>query len=429
MMNFFRAILIIACIGQLTACSSGRFATRQAKEILLKDSNLLSAHVGISIFNANTNKSIYNHQGDKYFIPASNTKLFTCYAAMKHLGDSLVGLRYYQNDSGTMVFATGDPTLLHPGFRQHPVYDFLKAIKQPVRVSLNWKSKVWGNGWAWNDYDADYMAERSPLPVAGNLLTIEGNAEKFTYYPAYSGFTVTADNHVNGASRQLDSNLFRVKFRSGGNHRFEIPYYTGNGLTNLALLGQFFGTTFQHTSMPVPESISVIYSQHTDSMLKPMMHRSDNFFAEQSLLMVSNEMTGFMNDAKIIDSLLRTDLADLPQKPRWVDGSGLSRYNLFTPQDMVAVLRKMKNEFRWERITTILPSGGEGTLSNYYVDLRNRIFAKTGTLSNNVALSGFLLTKKNQTLVFSVIVNNHMGNTTQIRRAVEKYLTSIAEKY
>ena len=60
-----------------------------------------------------------------------------------------------------------------------------------------------------------------------------------------------------------------------------------------------------------------------------------------------------MNDEKIIDTLLKTDFKDLPQKPRWVDGSGLSRYNLFTPQDFVAILNKMKNEFGMERIKVI----------------------------------------------------------------------------
>ena len=51
-----------------------------------------------------------------------------------------------------------------------------------------------------------------------------------------------------------------------------------------------------------------------------MMHRSDNFYAEQSLLMVSEKLLGTMNDRKIIDTLLKSDYKDLPQKPGWVDG-------------------------------------------------------------------------------------------------------------
>src|SRR3954454_19959167 len=131
-----------------------------------------------------------------------------------------------------------------------------------------------------------------------------------------------------------------------------------------------------------------------------MMHRSDNFYAEQSLLMVSNEILGVMNDEKIIDTLLRSDYKEMPQKPSWVDGSGLSRYNLFTPQDFVFVLNKMKSEVNWNRITTIFPTGGTGTLGIAYKDLQGKIFAKTGTLSNNTALSGFIITTSKKILIF-----------------------------
>ncbi len=159
------------------------------------------------------------------------------------------------------------------------------------------------------------------------------------------------------------------------------------------------------------------------------MHRSDNFFAEQSLLMVSNELLGYMSDEKIIDSLLKTDFKDLPQKPRWADGSGLSRYNLFTPQDFVTILNKMKTEFGMERIKLILPTGGEGTIRSYYKDDSGYIFGKTGTLSGVVAFSGFIYTKKGKLLIFSTLVNNHNGSATDVRRAIEKFLTGIRTKF
>lgn len=146
---------------------------------------------------------------------------------------------------------------------------------------------------------------------------------------------------------------------------------------------------------------------------------------EQSLLMVSHEMLGVMNDEKIIDTLLKTDFKDIPQKPRWVDGSGLSRYNLFTPQDFVFVVNKMRNEFSWNRITTIFPTGGSGTLGNTYKDLERKLFAKTGTLSNNVALSGYLLTNKGNTLIFSILIGNHMSSAATMREAIAKFLESI----
>ena len=70
---------------------------------------MLAAHVGISIFEPAAGKYLYNYQGDKYFVPASNTKIPTCYAAMKYLGDSLVGFRYMIHDTTIEILPAGDP--------------------------------------------------------------------------------------------------------------------------------------------------------------------------------------------------------------------------------------------------------------------------------------------------------------------------------
>src|SRR5258705_1791189 len=74
----------------LTSCSIEKKISKSANEDVLTNKALTSAHVGISIFEPAANQYWFNYQGDKYFVPASNTKLPTCYAAMKHFRDSLV---------------------------------------------------------------------------------------------------------------------------------------------------------------------------------------------------------------------------------------------------------------------------------------------------------------------------------------------------
>ena len=136
-----------------------------------------------------------------------------------------------------------------------------------------------------------------------------------------------------------------------------------------------------------------------------------------------------LNSSRARDSILNKDFADLPQKPRWADGSGLSRYNLFSPRDLIAILDKMRNEFGMDRIRVIFPTGGEGTISNYYKPDSGFIYAKTGTLSGVVAFSGFLYTKKGRLLIFSTQVNNHQASATDIRRIMEKFLQKIRNDY
>jgi D-alanyl-D-alanine carboxypeptidase/D-alanyl-D-alanine-endopeptidase (penicillin-binding protein 4) len=174
---------------------------------------------------------------------------------------------------------------------------------------------------------------------------------------------------------------------------------------------------------------NILHSRPVDSLFRPMMYNSDNFFAEQTLLMVGNETRGSMNDALTIRSLLEDDLKDLPQKPTWVDGSGLSRNDLFSPQDFVWILDKMQKDFGLARMKGILPTGGTGTLASYYRQDSTYIFAKTGSLSGVVALSGYLLTKKDHLLIFSVLINNYTGSGVTVRRQIEQLIHRIRDQY
>lgn len=443
---FYCLLLITCCL--LFSCTVQQKIGTAAKQNLLTNAYLQAAHVGISIYEPATGRYWYNYQADKFFTPASNTKIFSCYAGMKYLGDSLTGIAYTASGNDLFILPTGDPTLLHPDYKIQPVVSFLQHTTKNIHiVQDNWQDRAWGAGWSWDDYNGDYMAERSPLPVYGNTIrfiqtqTEQAATELFkrpptTVYtqPEISwklNFSTDTGSKTFGVQRTLSANVFTVTQGKEKYRELAVPFVT-NGLTAaLQLLKDTIGKDMLPATLPAMsrQQVRYIFSQPADSLFKPMMHRSDNFFAEQTLLMVSNRLLGVMNDEKIIDTLLKTDFKDLPQKPSWADGSGLSRFNLFTPQDFVWVLNKMKNEFSWQRITTIFATGNTGTLANYYVSDSGFIYAKTGSLSGVIALSGYLVTRKNKTVIFSVLVNNHQTSARNVRRAVEKFIQSVRDAY
>ena len=434
--NILRLVLILNLF--LAGCSTTKQINRLVKNDLLSNPAFISAHTGISIYEPATGRYWYNLQGNKYFIPASNTKLATCYAGMKYLGDSLAGIYYRENDDILFVAPAGDPTFLHPDFSKQRTFDFLKNSKKQIMMStVGWQEERWGGGWSWDDYNDYYAAERSAMPIYGNILKLSGRLNNLIVSPAYFKNSIHIDTGLNlnlfpgEVHRNISENKFWVTKNNPEEHYTETPFYTGND----SVLINLFSDTL-HKIILKDSSLhelknaneKVLYSQPTDSMLKPLMHRSDNFFAEQTLLMVSNKLLGIMNDEKIIDTLLKSDFKDLPQKPNWVDGSGLSHYNLFSPQDFVTILNKIKNEFGMDRIKNILATGGTGTIKNYYKADSGFIYAKTGTLSGVVALSGFLYTKKNKLLIFSTLVNNHNSNSTIIRRGIEKFIEEVRNR-
>ena len=422
----------------LFAGTSSAQISKKVIKTFFADAAIQPAHVGISIYDPAADKYIFTHQSDKYFIPASNTKLFTLYAGFKYLEDSIIGLRYLQMPDALILFPTGDPSFLGEEFPDQPVYHFLKDKKNMALVSAGFNEPL-GNGWAWNDYEEYYMAQRSEFPIYGNMVTVAKRGDTLQVSPPT--YPIRFENNFSDMllgtfriHRQWGNDTINISLKSDRRNvtqRESITMQTSRKRV-AALLSDTLHQPVQPIEIVAQKEVKnnepileKIYSIPADSVYKPMMHRSDNFFAEQVLLMSSNELLGYMKDEDIIDTLLKTHLAGLPQPPRWVDGSGLSRYNLFSPDDFIFLLNKMKSEIEWDRLTHILPSGGEGTLRNYYQPLAGKLFAKTGTLSNNCALSGYMITKKKKLLIFSVLVNNYPGSATPVRRAVERFLMHV----
>ena len=413
----------------MTSCSISKKIDTSAKDGILKNPAFVPAFTGISVYEPATGKYWYNHLADKYFVPASNTKIVSCYAAMKYLGDSIPGIQYrIENESTVVIRSTGDPTFLHSDYKNQPVFDFLKQFKN-IQIERPSFSGFMGNGWAWGDYLEYYSAQRSAMPLYGNVVNVKTAGQNIlsispTYFNQKSEITGDVQNGFS-AFKPWDTNVFT--FTPGNNKLKNIPFKPDNN-TLLELLRDTLKSNITFID-DAGVTDKIIYSQPVDSMLKPMMHRSDNFFAEQSLLLVSNKFFGHLNERETIDTLLKSDLKSLPLIPKWADGSGLSRYNHFSPRDFIAILLKMKEEIGMDRIKAIFPTGGTGTISNYYAADSGTIFVKTGTLNGVVALSGFLYTKKNKEIIFSVLVNHHNSSSEDIRKGVEQFVQNLRNNY
>ena len=181
----------------LASCSVSKKIDKTAERGILKNPAFMPAFTGISIYEPATGKYWYNHLDEKYFVPASNTKLASCYAAMKYLGDSIPGIRYrIENDSTVIIRATGDPTFLHTDFKTQPVFDFLKKF-QYIQIESPAFSRFLGNGWSWDDYMDYYMAQRSAMPVYGNVVIFKIN-EKGRMNISPSWFIENTDKVLGG---------------------------------------------------------------------------------------------------------------------------------------------------------------------------------------------------------------------------------------
>ena len=123
------------------------------------------------------------------------------------------------------------------------------------------------------------------------------------------------------------------------------------------------------TNIENSKNRNYFYSTPLDTVLRRMMYQSDNFIAEQMLVVCSGVKYDTLRQDKIIqwakDTLFASPITNKPitnnqspNPPRWVDGSGLSRYNLVSPHYLTNVLWKLWREQPHNRLLGLFPTAG-----------------------------------------------------------------------
>jgi serine-type D-Ala-D-Ala carboxypeptidase/endopeptidase (penicillin-binding protein 4) len=373
---------------------------------------------GFSIFDLKENKTLYQRNSNRYFQPASNNKLFTLYAGLKSLGDSVPALKYIIKGDSLIFWGTGDPSLLHPDLPKSNVINFLKNRPEKLYFSISNEVKNrFGSGWMIEDYNEYYQAEISALPIYGNIFRVTKSAQdsnlKITPEEAIACVD-SASNNLKSVFREFGSSCFSFPDSKNLPEKFtqDIPFDYKSVFKEI--LEKSVGKRVEIINFQLPTNYKSVFSIKSDSLYKRMLLVSDNMIAEQIILLASKSDT--LDTSKSIANILKTHLSDLPDKPRWVDGSGLSRYNLTTPRSLVHVLKKIYAEFPKERIFDLMPSNIEG------------IYAKSGSYSNNYNLSGYLIGNSGKTYAFSFMNNNFMIPSKEIRKEVERILIGLRGK-
>lgn len=419
----------------LASCSSVRKIKKDTEAALEATPAFEQGFAGFALYDPEEKEFVYEYNSEKYFTPASNTKLFTFYTGLKILGDSVPALKYTIANDSLFFWGTGDPTFLHREFPYSRVLEFLEdREEQLVYIAPAYTEKHFGPGWAWSDFNWYYSVERGAFPVHGNYTTL-------TFTPLDSLPEITpsffrdslrpepdSTGTYSGATRDLLRNQFSFRHQPGNKRRTQdIPF-----IYSTELIVDLLRDTLQKNIVlkkRVPDTfrpVHTLYSVPSDSIYKRMLQVSDNFIAEQILMMTAGELSDTLKSDIAIDHMKKFFLKDLPDEPQWVDGSGLSRYNLFTPRSVVKLLDKIMEEVPQERLFDLLPAGGRtGTLKNNYSAQEPYIFAKTGTLNNNHSLSGYIRTRKEKILVFSFMNSNYTVPSSEIKEGMERILRSI----
>lgn len=419
-------------ISFLSCKNSSPFSSEGVVQNVLTSSPLLkNSFTGFIICDAETKKVLFEQNADKYFTPASNTKLFTFYTALYHLGDQIPTLDYIETDTSLIFWGTGDPTFLHRSFEGNKAFDFLKKQRKPLILSTsNFYQKALGPGWSWDDYNDYYQVESTSFPIYGNTVNINYSDDKIeTDPPIFTNTTYIKEEGLHYIKRALSTNEYFIPAQNGL-YSQEIPIKTSEMMTQ-QLLMDTLRVNVDIANIPKPSNTKTIYGYDTAPVLAKMMKESDNFLAEHLLLLSSHVISDSISSNIAIEKMKSTFLKDSPSKLKWVDGSGLSRYNLFTPASIVFLLAKMRDEFGEAKIFPLMAQNGEekSTVGSFSAENGVFLYAKSGTLTGVYNLSGYVKTKSGKTLVVSCMHNNFNLKASEVRKWTYDLYQTIYENY
>jgi len=252
----------------------------------------------------------------------------------------------------------------------------------------------YGAGWAWDDYLYSYQVAKSAMPIYGNMVAIEKAVDSSlpTIIPNYFQQTINDTLGIERTrpryKRTIHTNQINLEGQLVKEKGFyqEIPFLYSDTLLIDLLSRVLNREVYLLTDKPLTQNKKhTLYSIATDSVYQLMMEDSDNFVAEQLLLLCANE---------VFD-------------------------------------KKISQQLSLERLQAIFPEGGEsGTIKEVYgSSTKPFIYAKTGTLSNRHCLSGYLFTKSGKVLIFSFMHNNYIGSSMPLKKEMDTILRNLYENY
>jgi len=414
---------------------SGLFAqqirVRKLEKIIANIPAFEPAHVGVAVQRLEENKLRVNRGENQYMTPASNTKLMTFLASVATF-DQIPMLLYQQDSTATTHFyTTAYPLLLHPFYGDSLLLSFLQKQKQLTYHPKPAAIPRLGPGWSWDDFSYYYSAPPSAFPIYGNVIEVLPDASKATPFRQSTLLTIEEDPAAPVVLQRKEwSNTFIYNpTKHQPTDSLYRPFLPSDSLF-VELLGSALQKKIYIDSIEGPSTaLDTLFSTDPKPLYQALLRDSDNLVAESLMLMVGQQKTDTLSVAKAIAVLQEEWASWLPDPIEWVDGSGVSRYNMVTPRTLVAVLQKIYTELGLEGIQEYFPEGGvNGTLKAYSFDPNLKVFAKTGTLRHNHNLSGFFQGKKGHWYAFSIMVNHYTSSTSAIRKGIAQLLDAFYQK-
>ncbi|MEH1857696.1 MAG: D-alanyl-D-alanine carboxypeptidase/D-alanyl-D-alanine-endopeptidase [Nostoc sp.] len=420
---------------------------------------------GILIQPLSTGQTLYSRDAQKYFIPASNLKLLTTAAALQELGANFrIRTSIYQNSNGVLrVVGRGDPSLSDTQLQklaQQLKQKGITQIQQLIADDSYIQGDIVNPTWQWEDVQSSDGVPVSSFILNQNIFSFKlvpqavgkslqlvwidpGEAKQWRIINQSVTVPQNQPSYVN-VTRELSGTVLRIQGQLTTNSEeslIDLPvvdpnyYFLRRFRTALATEKITLGQTLVVNGGVNQGEIAFVESPPLAELLAETNLNSNNLYAEALLRALAVKKTRLKNQtsADVGLEVVKASLTKLGVDPAnyiLVDGSGLSRRDLVTPEAFVQTLRGMaKTPTAYIYRASLPVAGKSGTLKGRFQDTpaEGIVQAKTGTLTGVVSLSGYMNAPKYEPLVFSIIVNQSDQSATVIRQAIDEVVVLLTQ--
>lgn len=359
---------------------------------VLQDDLFITASIGIKVVLVDSGEVIYSKNAYKLHHPASTTKLFTASAALAKLGPDYQFETTLYTDKVTDGKVVGNI--------------YLKGSADPV---LEPKDIL---------HLADSIVQSGITSIEGNLVVDESYFDTVREGPGWMW-----------DDRPLQISALSIREIQPDNEKSSRALVCGH-LLKTVLIQEGIEISGQVVVGTVPieaGKIATHLSPPLSDIIKQMNKPSDNWIAEFLFKSIGAEVKGepgtWKKGRDAVTEFLGEIMDNTPTH-RFVDGSGLSRYNLVNAELLTSLLVYMYHNFELmpELMASLPIAGVDGTLTNRMQGMyaEKVLRAKTGTLSGVSALAGYTSTTDGEVLAFGILISHYVGSAAKAREIQDK---------
>lgn len=419
-----------------------------------------NVHIGVKVYSIKTGHCLYEKNADKLFVPASSLKLFTAGAALSILGPEYQFKTEFLTDGSLkgevlegnlFLRGAGDPSFalndLEKMVRVLCMEKMTKINGEIVMDHFAYDDVSKGPGWMWDDIHGFSFAPMSALTINHSCLDIWVKpADTIALAPKVFSFPKTSfvsvknyaitDELAERLSIERDlktnNNIIEIKGEIGlksGVKSFRVPLenpplFTGS-LLQYFLKKANIQAVESIKENRAPSSASTLTSHDSPSvsiLLHPLLKNSDNLYADNLFKKVgqvySKGQGNWKNGSQAVRTFLEKEVGLDVSEMVILDGSGLSRYNLVSPEHFVTYLTWVYNSFSFgpELLAALPIAGRDGCLKNRFGGNQLSIRAKSGTMTGITSLCGYVMTQDREILAVAILINGFVGPVEKYRK-------------